>query len=66
MKIIFNIKDIRVKQNISLQKLSKMSGVSKSHINDIENQNKMPSIEVLILLSKALHTDIKDLYNVKN
>lgn len=65
MKIILNIKQIRQKEHLTLQDLSRMTGISISHINDIERQYKMPSLLIIIKLSKALHVDIKELFEVK-
>lgn len=65
MKIIFNIKELRLSHGLTLDDLSKITGISTTHINDIENQYKMPSLQIVILLAKALHVDIKDLYSIK-
>lgn len=65
MKIIFKIKELRLERGLTLEDLSKLTGISSTHINDIENQYKKPSLEIIILLAKALHVDIKDLYSIK-
>lgn len=65
MKIILLIKQIRKERKISLKQLSKKSGVSKTHINDIENGYKQPSLEIVIKLSKALNVPIQSLYKVQ-
>ncbi len=54
MKVEILVKDIRRDKNISLEKLSKKSGVSTTHINDIENNIKSPSLYVMVRLAKAL------------
>ncbi len=65
MKVEILLKEIRQERNINLKKLSKKSGVSTTHINDIENNIKSPSLYVMIRLAKALEVDITKLYKVK-
>ena len=48
------IKMIRTGKNISVKKLSQSSGVSVTHIRDIERGKRSPSFTTLTLLSKAL------------
>lgn len=60
------IKEIRKEKGITLEQLSKMTGVSTSHINDIENNKKEPSLSIAIMLAKALKVDITEIYRVKN
>lgn len=64
--IVFHIKEIRIKKNISLRKLAELSEVSKSHIADIEKYKKMPSILILCRLADALEVNINELYTYKN
>jgi len=65
MRIEILLKQVREKKKITLRKLSEKSGVSKTHINDIENSLKSPSLLVMVQLSKALDVDISELYKVK-
>lgn len=60
------IKEIRKEKGITLEQLSKMTGVSTSHINDIENNKKEPSLSIAIMLAKALKVNITEIYRVKN
>lgn len=59
------LKQVRQKKNVTLNKLSEKSGISTTHINDIENNIKGPSLVVMIQLAKALDVDITELYRVK-
>ena len=59
------LKQVRQKKNVTLNKLSEKSGISTTHINDIENNIKGPSLLVMIQLAKALDVDITELYRVK-
>lgn len=65
MRIEILLKQVRNKKNITLNKLSEKSGVSTTHINDIENNIKSPSLFVMVRLSKALDVEITELYKVK-
>lgn len=65
MRIIMNIKTLRQDRKISLSTLQMKSGVSTSHINEIENNNKMPSLIIMIKLAKALGVTILDLYKIE-
>lgn len=53
------------KKGMTLTRLAEKSGVSKTHINDIENNVKSPSLLVMVKLAKALNVDINELYRVK-
>lgn len=65
MNIEFLLKKIREERGMSLNKLSERSGISASHINDIERSYKMPSLFVMVKLAKALDVNITELYKVK-
>lgn len=65
MRVEILVKDIRLEQNKTLAELSLKSGVSKAHINDIENNLKMPSLYVMVKLANALHVKITELYKVR-
>ncbi len=65
MKIVLLVKQIRKEQHLTLKQLSIKSGVSTTHINDIEKGEKGPSLEIMIKLAKALNTSIELLYKVK-
>ena len=41
-----------------------MTGISTSHLNYIEKNEKEPSISILARISIALNVDIKELYRV--
>ena len=64
MRIQIKVKEIRIQKNMSLAKLSERTGLSTTHINDVENGLKEPGIRVLVLLAKALKVPITDLYKV--
>lgn len=65
MKITILLKQIREERQMSLEKLSRLSGVSTSHLNYIEKQQRDPTLTVLIKIAKALNIDVKNLYRVE-
>ena len=65
MLIKILLKQVRQERNITLNRLSEKSGVSTTHINDIENNIKSPSLLVMVRLSKALDVEITELYKVQ-
>lgn len=65
MRVEILLKEIRLKKNISLRELEKKSGISKSHLNAIERQEKEATISTLIRIAKALDVQIDELYKVK-
>ena len=62
MRIEFLIKQIRLEKGMTLKDLSYKTGISTTHLWDIENNYKMPSIINVVLIAKALKVDIKDTY----
>lgn len=66
MKIESNLKEIRKKKNISLEQLAELTGISKSHLNYIENNIKEPSLSIAVNLANTLNINIEDLYNIIN
>lgn len=65
MKVIFLIKQIRKKENMTLKRLSQKTGISTSHLNDIENNLKQPSFEIIFRISPALQVELNQLYEIE-
>lgn len=65
MHIQILLKQTRKRKNITLAKLSAKTGISTTHINDIENNIKEPSLSMMVRLAKALDVEISELYKVK-
>ncbi len=53
----------RNKKNMSVYKLSKLSGVSENHIRNIENGNKQPTIKILQALTDGLNITLSEFFN---
>ena len=65
IKIKLKIREKREEKGLSLNQLAKISEISKSHLSDIERGVKIPSILILVKISKALEIeDERELYGV--
>lgn len=53
----------RNSKKVTLVKLSKMTGISKSTLNNIENEKASPTIAELEAIAKALNMKITDLFD---
>ena len=63
-KIGGNIKDFRIKKNLTQQELAERVGISLSYLSKIEaeNCNKSFSLHVLFDIADVLDVDIRDLF----
>lgn len=52
----------RHEKNITLKELEKMTGISKSTLNNIENNKVSPTLRQLEIIAKALNVKITDLF----
>ncbi|MCT4542845.1 MAG: helix-turn-helix transcriptional regulator [Vallitalea sp.] len=52
------IREIREKKNMSISKLSKLTGISRSMLYYIEKNQKKPSFETVYKISVALDTNM--------
>lgn len=64
MKIF--LKDVRTKKGITTIELSNMTGISQSHITNIENGNKMPTVPKFCKLAKALNVSCHELFECED
>lgn len=65
MKI--RLEEIRGSRNLSKRKLSRLSGVTRSYITELESGKYLnPGIEVLCKLSIALECSLDDLVDCEN
>lgn len=63
IKVIFHIREIREQQNMSIRQLAELSGVSKSHISDIESGRRMPTVYILCVLATAMEVQPAELFS---
>lgn len=67
IKLIFGLKlkQIRTEKNLSLFGLSKLSGLSKSYLNEIENGKKYPKPDKIAVLSEKLEVPYDQMVSLK-
>lgn len=53
--VIHNIKYYRNLRNLTQEKLSEISGISKDYLSEIERGKKLPSIKRLVIIADALN-----------
>lgn len=61
-KIYLKLREIRKKRYLSKNELSKISGISRSYITELEEGKYSPSLVIMVKLSRALNCSIEDLY----
>lgn len=61
--LVFVIKNIRERKNISLYRLSQMTDISRTYLRKLENNQRCnPTTHVLELIAEALNVSVKDLF----
>lgn len=63
MDIAEKLKTVRKSKGISVYKLSQMSGVSETHIRDLERGDRNPSFDTLSRLVTPLGLSLSELFN---
>jgi len=53
---------VRINKKLTLEAMSKLTKISKTTLNDIENGKIMPRIDTLEIIAKALDVRITDLF----
>lgn len=56
------VREVRKSKGLTIVELSKISGISKSHISEIETNEQMPTLPMLCLLAEALEVKPEKLY----
>lgn len=67
IRLIFGLKlkQIRTEKNLSLFGLAKLSGLSKSYLNEIEKGKKYPKTDKILLLSESLEVPYDHFVSLK-
>jgi len=60
------IKQIRQSKGLTTRQLSEMSGISKSQITRIENNQQTPTIDTLYRIAEALRTSVDSTYEYRS
>lgn len=64
---VFVIKLLRRSKNITLYKLSQVTGISRTYLRELENNNVFnPTMKILDKIANALDVTIKDLFYYDN
>lgn len=64
---VFVIKLLRRSKNITLYKLSQVTGISRTYLRELENNNVFnPTMQILNKIANALDVTIKDLFYYDN
>ncbi len=62
IKIEYKLYELRRKKKMTIRELAKLSGVSKSAINKIENNIGNPTVFIVCQLAVALDVEPSDLF----
>ncbi len=63
VRMKYFIYEKRTEKNLSLRELAAMSGVSRTHINEIENGNRHPTVKTLCEIAEVLDVPVTDLFH---
>ena len=63
MDVGSRIKCLRIKRNLTINKLANISGVSQSYLRDIELGNKQPTVDYLEYICFGLGITLKDFFS---
>lgn len=64
MKIEILVKKVRLENNMTLETLANLSGISKGHLSKIERQEREPKLSTIIQIAMALKVNINELYKI--
>ena len=60
---VFVIKSIREKKNITIYRLSKITGINRTYLTQLENNKKFnPSLKIMYKIANALDVKVDDLF----
>ena len=60
---VFVIKNVREKKNITLYRLSKITGINRPYLTQLENNKKFnPSLSTMYKIANALNVKVDDLF----
>ncbi|MFR0822303.1 MAG: helix-turn-helix domain-containing protein [Clostridia bacterium] len=59
------IRQVRESRQMSLEELSRRSGISKAFLSYLERNEKQPTIPTLVRIAKALNVKEQELYKVE-
>lgn len=62
LKVLGNIKKLRIKKGLTQEHLGNNCGLEKQHIYRIESGRTSPTLKTLIKIANALEVDLIDLF----
>ena len=60
----YYLKKLERRNGYSLEQLARLTGISRSHLNYIEKNEKEPSLSMAVRIAQALNVKIEELYKV--
>lgn len=63
--ITVRIRDVRKAKGLTIEELEELSGVSRSHISEIETHKQMPTLPILCRIAAALEARPEELFNFR-
>ena len=63
LSVHLKIWETRSNKGLSLRQLERMSGISKTTLNDLEDEKRSPTLNQLEKIAIALNVKISDLYD---
>ena len=55
--------EIRMQYGLTLKQLEEKTGISKTTLNEIENNHRSPTLETLVKVAKSLDIKVTDLFD---
>lgn len=65
MNVNYNLKKIRKSRHMTQKQLARFSGISKSMISAIENEERNPTVPVICAVARALKVTPEELFEYK-
>lgn len=65
MKIVFNLREIRIRQAKTQKDISSATGISQSYISEIENGYKSPTLVTIEKLINYLNVPLNELLTIE-
>lgn len=63
--LIIRIKERRTELKITQAQLAELVGIGQSTISEIESGRHQPTIELALLIARALRTSVEELFELK-
>lgn len=61
-----NIKNLRIKRNLTLEATARKTGYTKGYLSKVENSEKAPPVSTLLVIAKALSVTMSQILGEEN